>query len=487
MPFMRADWQGNTDNLTNVTLNGVSLRTYPFTTEIYGCDTGINMCWSSHGFTGGSLPVGHPALQERWTRFAGADGAGNISGKIVGVNGVVADFYFPRISRTKIVGGKIVIEPVEVYNLQKFIMGPIKTYLDNLGIYTGNIHLAWTACTVYSRAGEEYVALVVTDRSPGTGVRPVGASIFVGKLKGVGSPTTDKGYTFYDDATIEFGTRYFRTGTLSNAVSDAGASTSNGGHKAGLSISEHNIGTRVGTNKETLLYVRSLYKYTVSGDTIPISIAIELDENMNILRVANVINSSSPYGTGVTSMPGVTIGYTFPGDDNLIRGTGIVGTILGNGNSKFDTLVTGPSKGSIKYLIMSNLLPSAFTVYFKEIDNLLIAGKKYYMEGSYQDLRDIDPNPANKTFYVYLKFWMGGPAHVIETSLLPETSVCGLVAIVKCGPSQIDTITPYNRFTMDGVQISSARQGSSIIGAKGSIYNVGDDTNILLQTDFLPE
>lgn len=488
MPFMRADWQGNTDNLTNVTLNGVSLRTYPFTTEIYGCDTGINMCWSSHGFTGGGLPVGHPTLRERWTRFAGADGSSNISGKIVGTNGVVADFYFPRISRTKIVGGKIVIEPVEVYNLQKFIMGPIKTYLDNLGIFTGNINVAWTACTVYSRTGEEYVALMVTDRSPGTGARPVAASIFVGKLKGVGTPTTDKGYTFYNDATIDFGTRYFRTGTLlGTAIANAVPSTSNGGYKSGLSISEHNIGTRAGTDKETLLYIRSLHKYPISGDTLPISLAIELDADMNILRAAGVLNSSSPYGTGVTSMPGVTIGYTFPGDDGLIRGTGIVGTILGGGNSKFDALVTGPSKGATKYLVMSNLLPSAFTVYFKEIDNLLIAGKKYSMEGSYQDLRDIDPNPANKTFYIYLKYWMGGPAHVIETSLLPETAVCGLVAIVKCGPSQIDTITPYNRFTMDGIQISASRQGSSIIGARGSIHNVGNASNILLDTDFLPE
>ncbi|QDJ97116.1 virion structural protein [Aeromonas phage D3] len=481
-PFMNPDWTGRNDNLFQMTVGGTQVAAYPLTPEVYKCDLGPYKFWSLHGFS--IAPPGN-AVRERWTRFGGADGVGNINGDF----GVPADFLFPRISKTEIVGKKIVVTPVEVYNLRSMLETQIKPYLDSKGINTATIMTSWTLATVYNRLGEEAVLLMISDRNLGPGQQHVQATLFLGKLRGLGTPTIKDGYTYYENATLDFGNKHYRTGTVvSNSISTVIENRHPTAWRTGFCITDINTGTTPGSKDQTCVYLRSLHKYQVNGDTVPVSLVIEFDNAFTISRVGSKYVSSSPYSESVCCSPGNTMGYVSPADSGLARGACFVASGLSVTTNRYDCLISSdPGGATPKRLIVSNLLSSAYIIYFQEADNVLLGGRKYKIDATYVDIRDFDPNPANKTFYVYLTFNNGAPSYSIERSPLPEGSLIACVAVVTVGSDRIQTVVPYNRFLMDGVEISQKRRGSSILASTGTVFEVGWVGGIFKNTDYIPE
>ncbi|QDJ97277.1 hypothetical protein D6_0117 [Aeromonas phage D6] len=480
-PFMNPDWTGNTSLLQPITIGGVQVKGYPLTPETYTCSMGPYKFWSLHGFS--VIPEVSSSVRERWTRSCGADGMANINGTPTSQT----DFLFPKICRHEIVGREVRIIPVEVYNVESMLSGQIKTYLDGKGINTETIKMTWTMSPIYNRKGEERVLLMVSSRKPGDGLRDVEAIVMVGQLKGVGNPITKDGYKYYEHSTFDFGDKHHVGPAL--AAPSTGLAPGGPIHawRAGFCVADINTGTTPGSADQTCIYLRTIHRYTIVGDTVPINLLIEMGNDFSITRSAVKPTGSSPYSASICASPGNTMGYISSNDVNLARGACVVAGGLRWGTSRFDILASAdPGAGVEKRLLISNLLVSAFTVYFQAADNVLLGGRAYDVKATYIDIRDFDSNPANKTFYIYLRFAGGQPTYQIERAPTPETATSACVAVVKTGATRIETVVPYNRFLMNGVEISSKRRGAAILSPAGSIFDKGSLAPIISESDFLP-
>lgn len=84
-------------------------------------------------------------------------------------------------------------------------------------------------------------------------------------------------------------------------------------------------------------------------------------------------------------------------------------------------------------------------------------------------LTTINPTPANKTFYVYVKVVAGDLAYVVSTDLLGETMGTMYIGKVITGASAITSHTITDRITRIGVnRISQAAIGSAVPVTGGS-------------------
>lgn len=136
-------------------------------------------------------------------------------------------------------------------------------------------------------------------------------------------------------------------------------------------------------------------------------------------------------------------------------------------NIRTDMLTTG------LFLNTSNYIEGAFTVYFKSAENVTLGGVEYTLPAGYIDLYDIDPSPANKTFYCYLSYINGGVSYRIVPAPLPDTYSQALLAIIKTNATGIYELRPQNVFTMNGFRINSERHGSTIPAATGTVVSAG--------------
>lgn len=476
----------------NVTLGGVSAVSHQYGNEVYKLNIGpgVVLCGRE------SLPSN--PLQVKKAGYAdifGADPFTTIDGVVKTPAGKVKGDGLLRLRNSiSLVGDTITYKPLVVCNVRDEILRVLPAMMTSLGMGTTQLADTWTLLRTWDLQHKEYFVLMVGDilpnPAPNQNLGMMRVAVAPIEITPVGPGVQKDGYTYHDKVTISF----TKPLTGPTALFDRVWSTApiiaidSPQHLSGASMTGINRKDANGNVLKQYVYGHGSFHISVVGNALFMAPLIEVQPDRTLKVVAFHHTEVGVSDRGTIMKPGGGMGFA-----GYVLGSTEGSAVVyqeyndpGVGNDIAPNILANTASGVPK-IGFNNLVSGGFVVYFKEIDNLLIAGKKYNMEGSYQDLRNVDPNPANKTFYIYLRYWMGGPAHVIETSMLPETSVCGLVAIVRCGATQIESITPYNRFTMDGIQISSSRQGSSIIGARGSVYNVGDDVNILLPTDFLPE
>ena len=118
----------------------------------------------------------------------------------------------------------------------------------------------------------------------------------------------------------------------------------------------------------------------------------------------------------------------------------------------------------------------------------IVGGKRYSVPEAVIDITDTIGNPVNKTLYFYLNYKSGSVNYVITEIETQETASNGLVALLTCNATGIDTLYSYNRFTMDGLGIVPQRQGNIIPATSGSVYTQNDASDIFNKsTDLLPE
>lgn len=482
MPFLLADWTVDNSIVQSMTLGGTVISTFPLTPETVKTDHGPGGVWCNHGFS--STPANSAAVRERFTRLKGADGTGNING----IPGVPGDWLFASVVKNTLVNNKVTIQPTLVYHMQDVIMNQIKPYLQGKGWHTKYIADAWTCATVYNRAGVEGLMILVTERAEGSGPQPVKSAIFVGTLTGTGTPTTVNGYTFYQNSTFNFGNRHSENTPLGSALANAGPMASLG-HRSGQCITETNIGTSPASQNTTLAVIRSLHKYAIVGDTASVTIIVEFNNDWSITRTTPFYEATTPYGTSITFIPGWTMGRISNSNAELARGAALVGTayLTSGSASKYDAVVGDILDNTRQRMIFSNLLVSQYVVYFQMANGVILAGRAYDIPGTFIDIRDIDSNPAGKTFYVYLTYLAGEAIYQISSDVRPETPAQSMIAKVVCGTTQIDNIIPYNRFTLDSAIISDARQGSAILTTGGSVFEIGNTSMIFdPATDLVP-
>lgn len=139
-------------------------------------------------------------------------------------------------------------------------------------------------------------------------------------------------------------------------------------------------------------------------------------------------------------------------------------------------------------VVTKSTVPGEYVLYCKAVPMCIVGGKRYSVPEAVIDITDTISNPVNKTLYFYLNYKSGSVNYVITEIETQETASNGLVALLTCNATGIDTLYSYNRFTMDGLGIVPQRQGNIIPATSGSVYTQTDASDIFNKaTDLLPE
>lgn len=243
-----------------------------------------------------------------------------------------------------------------------------------------------------------------------------------------------------------------------------------------------------GTNIDASTYfvmIGSDARYQSPGGDTMISSCLEITPDGKTIT-QNVSLWMPEWGIDSTYVPVPYYGFgSARGNTGIFEGAAVGSDVPIGGRSLIQEYV-GSIYQAAGVVGMSNILTPLYTVYFQEKKNVLLGGKMYDIPATYIDIRDQDPNPANKTYYVYLVFNGSGAGYTISQSVIPESATNAMIAVVYCGGTQIDRITPFNKFVMDGAHVIATRRGSAILASSGSSFDIGDTSTILKESDFIP-
>ena len=398
------------------------------------------------------------------------------------------DFLWMKEINTKLQDGVVKINPVTVVNLQSAILNDLAAIFQPRGVSKEEVRKSWVIGRVLGADGvtrELAQVMHVKDLVVHT------LALFV-NITPTGTPDTSKGYPVYPTATITARSNIMEIETgqgwvISNA--DYGYINYNAGSNQANRCASIPYLTRPGGTPDragtvAMMSAGSMFVAN-SGWTRSYTMIQANPDCTNISRMTDIGNQTWGSDSGWTPCPYYGIGHAAAGE-RVFEGAGIGCDIPSIGVNIYDAIINQTWNGD-RVLGISNILTPQYTVYFQEIKNILLAGKMYDIPATHIDILDQDSNPANKTFYVYVYYSNNIAQYLISPTVRPESSTQSLIATIITGPTQIDRIIPYNRFSMDGVIISAKRQGSAILASSGSVDGVGDTSTILLDTDYVAE
>lgn len=131
-------------------------------------------------------------------------------------------------------------------------------------------------------------------------------------------------------------------------------------------------------------------------------------------------------------------------------------------------------KGQTYYLTMSCYLDSAWVLFFLEEVAVLVNGASYTFPKGSIDLRDITPEPQNKTFYIYATVEDDRPKYLVSTSQMRKAGNMLRVAKLVTNDKQILTIERYQPLMVGSHQLSYTREGGIIPISSGFPQDEGD-------------
>lgn len=474
----------------NVVINGLNIPCFPLENIVKKVNMGVNVVISS--FAGASPdPTNYNLFsKERYRHLLSASAWTNINGTSFdtdqySLNGNEAalkygDGLLVDTNDIKLVNGVVSVIPKIVFNVRRAIDTTIRSILTSVGFTTTQLVSGWTIYHLLEINGTRYY-LIRVDEIDSNNVYKMAA--FTLRITGKGTPTTDRGYTYYDDVNIQqispvkvidpiwvgtshpvFFQYWYNSGPLFHSgMGYFGMPGAKPGYQLGV------FSTNFGALVTSGIIAEFLILEIKAGGLI---------ERFNI-KPAPYIASSEIY----TCPPGLGIGIMNYGVAS--GGCALVSKSL-DGTDGYNSLLN--SIGTTNTLGMSNYIKSQWTIYFQEMKDVVLSGKNYDIPAGYIDLRTIDPSPANKTFNIYLEYYEGKVGYKIYKDVKPESASRGLIANVTCGATQINSVTPWNRFSMDGVTWNINRAGSSIPAIPGTQYEIGYPNNFLrFPEDMLPE
>lgn len=419
---------------------------------------------------------------------AGSDTTFSGYGAAQQLNVPPGDFLWMKEVNIKLQEGVIKYNPVTVVNLQSAILNDLAAIFQPYGVTQEEVRKSWVLGRVLGADGVMHeVAQVFCVRN-----LVVHTFILFVNVNPTGTPDTSKGYPIYPTATITARSNVATIETAHGWVisnTDYGYINNNAGsNQANRCISIPYL-TRPGGVPDragTVAMMSSGAMFVAnSGWTRTFTMIQANVDCTNISRMTDIGNQTWGADSGWTACPYYGIGLSSVGE-RIFEGAGI-GVKSPNPAVNIYDAVSKSNMGPDNVLGISNILTPQYTVYFQEIKNILLAGKMYSKEATHINILDQDPNPANKTFYVYIRYASNIAEYFISPAIHPESSTQSMIATIRTGPTQIDSIIPYNRFSMNGVVITAKRQGSAILASSGSVNGVGDTSTILLPTDYVDE
>ena len=129
--------------------------------------------------------------------------------------------------------------------------------------------------------------------------------------------------------------------------------------------------------------------------------------------------------------------------------------------------------GSNMYMLASCYPESGWLVYFQKEQSVVFNGTEYTLPQGTIDLRDVDPAPANKTFYLYCQVKENKAEYQVSTQKLEDTPFHIWIGKIQTNEKQILTLERFNVFTLNGKRVSETRRGSAIPASSGSVLSEG--------------
>lgn len=131
-------------------------------------------------------------------------------------------------------------------------------------------------------------------------------------------------------------------------------------------------------------------------------------------------------------------------------------------------------QGPVNNALVGSVYPqTGWVIFFKTDINVIFNGRPFVLPAGSVDLRDIDPAPQNKTFYIYAFLRDGAAQYEITTLKRLESQYQLWVGKVTTNASQILTIDRYNVIAMNGHRISELKRGNSIPASSGLVVEEG--------------
>lgn len=460
---------------------GVVYSNYPFKPEAYKTSIGAQVMLCS------ALTIDGINNKAMYKSVMGVSADTTMLGSKVGAttdtpNG---DGMWVKEVDIKLTNGKVTFTPVVVINVLSGIANNLTQLMASAGLTADEVKKTWTIGRVLGGDGNVY-SIAQCFATRGKDVLTV--TMFI-DINPTGTPDTSKGYTYYADATI---VQRSPPVTVLSGFDIANTSVGYPDYTSGSDQNPRCISIPFKAKNGDVYDRSGTYIALMNGPCFHAR-AGRSRPNMSISANANctVINEMYHLGalmwgmdTGYTACPYYGIGDATAGMLTFEGAAIACETYRQDGN--FYDNIKRKLKTDKRVIGMSNILTPQYTVYFQEMKNVMLAGRMYNIPATHIDILDQDPNPANKTFYIYLYYTSGLAKYIISDTVRPESASQSLIATVYCGPTQIDRIIPYNRFSIDGASFSAVRQGSSILASSGSVYDTGETSTILKPSDYIP-
>lgn len=135
----------------------------------------------------------------------------------------------------------------------------------------------------------------------------------------------------------------------------------------------------------------------------------------------------------------------------------------GTTSADYDAWVQKPSPNS--FIVVSQDVQEGFILYFTEETPVILSGKSFKLPITTIDLRTIKSNPANSTFYVYVKMDEGLVKYHITEEVISESGTSAYntfwIGTVTTNNNQIQTVDIKKRARLDVFGSSLEAAGSS--------------------------
>lgn len=145
---------------------------------------------------------------------------------------------------------------------------------------------------------------------------------------------------------------------------------------------------------------------------------------------------------------------------------------VNNGSSPSAQLCQTPD-GSQFFVLASTYPSPLWSVFFKEGTRVLINGTKYMLPIGIVDLRDIDSDPRNKTFYIYVTVDENGAKYIITQNRLRHNNFLLPAATVVCGEKQVLRIDTRQPFMIGDLILQTGREAGTIPASSGMPMDEG--------------
>jgi len=147
---------------------------------------------------------------------------------------------------------------------------------------------------------------------------------------------------------------------------------------------------------------------------------------------------------------------------------------------------TNPDTATLDWYVGPTAYPEVvWSLFFQDGIRFMINGTAYEMSAETIDLKDIDPSPANKVFYVYITLEDQKGRYTITPTKLRHSGRCMHVATVTTSATQILTIERLQPFLIGDLELSTTRKGGIIPVSTGLPQTTGDFV-FLKQSELLP-